>query len=134
MFCFKGMFLTLLPWWGSECFVIIASQMSEYALAATTLLRNVVICAQMLTIGYSFAIAHLVGKHLGAVRGPQVKKAKYYAKLGFWAILVWAAIIQIILEFGKDSIIFAFTNDPDVQGIISSIFYLVCTFILFEVL
>lgn len=42
-FCAKNMFVTMLPLWGSECFVIIASQINENALAATTLLRNIVI-------------------------------------------------------------------------------------------
>jgi len=39
------MFVTLLPLWGSECFVLIASQINQTALAATTLLRNIVICS-----------------------------------------------------------------------------------------
>ena len=63
----------------------------------------------MFTIGYSFAITTLVSNNVNAII-PDVPLAKYYAKLGFVAILVWALIIQLILEFFKYEIITAFTN------------------------
>jgi Na+-driven multidrug efflux pump len=87
----------------------------------------------MFTVGYSFAVAQLVGKHVSG-QFPNIHKARYYSKLGFGAILMWAVIIQLILEIFKMDIIVAFTNAKEVQDIISSVFYLVCTFIFLEVM
>lgn len=86
----------------------------------------------MFSMGFSLAVSSRIQKY--AKSSDDMKKAVYFAKLGFGAILMWAIIIQLIFEFFKEEIITTFTTDKPVQEIISVVFYLTCTFIALEVL
>ena len=60
--------------------------------------------------------------------------AKYFSKIGMGAIIFYAVSSQLIFEFFSQEIIATFTTAAPVAKIITSIFFLVSTFVALEIL
>jgi multidrug resistance protein, MATE family len=112
-----------------DVFTMISSYMTAGVLTAQYILRNITLLTFMIPVGITTSSQIMVGNNIGADRVPV---AKVYALMCFKTAVIWALCTISILLFFRGLIMGVFTSDQAVIDIITGVYPLILTFVLFD--
>ena len=104
-------------------FVMMAGWISNAALAATTIMLQIIVLTNMTGSGIGYAAQTLVGQNIGS---SNFRKAKHLGKLCIKTNLIITLIMSLIVLLLANKIILLFNTDPDVIKSFISIVALGC--------
>jgi multidrug resistance protein, MATE family len=104
-------------------FVMMTGWISNSALAATTIMLQIIVLTNMTGSGIGYAAQTLVGQKLGS---NEIRKAKHLGKLCIKTNLIITISMSLVLLLLAKQIILLFNTDPDVAKTFASIVILGC--------
>ena len=122
-----GIFMNCAEWWGFEITIFVSGLFGAHALAAMTLMMNVLSVIYMIPLGISVAATARVGNAVGS---GNIK----LAKRNYYVTLIMAVTFQFniifILYFTRNYWPLIFTTDELVLDYLSGIIPIVCLFLI----
>lgn len=124
-----GIFLVALEWWSFEIFVVISGLLGEVQLAAQTVMWMINSAVFSIFLGLSIATCVKVGNHVGA---GNVEAAITTSRVAALTSFVVGSTVSIFLLIFKDLLPKAFSSDPEVIELISSLMPLMARNCIFD--
>ena len=116
-------------WWAFDIFTLMASYLSTEAVGAQTILRSVGLLAFMMPVGLSTGARIYMNSSLGEGR-PRV--AMQYYKVALAMSLLVGSLQLILLHFGQETIIKAFTDQVVIAESIKAAWVIFIAFNVFD--
>ena len=115
--------------WTYEFLTIFAGWVSPQALAANTILFNIISFLYQFPLGLSFATSNFVGNSLGE-RKPNVSK-KYWL-VSSVLVLIMTSVIMILMMIFRSQVPYIYTSESEVAAIVSSLMAYLCLMMFFD--
>ena len=108
-----------LEWWIIEICIVISGYIinSNIALGSSAIIANLTVLIIMISFGNAASITYRVGKYVGA---QMINHAKRSAKCGCFIGFILSLIIFIILFISRNHIIYLWTNNEEINNMISN--------------
>ena len=124
-----GLVMLCLEWWSFEVLALAAGYMSTAALAAHTILAQIVPLAFMVPLGIGTAVSVRIGNELGA---GHFQCAKYSAFVAVMITIIFSLLTSIVFGVFARPITSVFSSDSDVVDLSTSASPIVAAFMVLD--